>query len=396
MAEYAKRLDRMPRYIFAELDKLKQEQKKKGTDMISLAIGDPDIPTPKFIREALAREVMDPKNHNYPSYEGESFYREAVAAWMKGRFGKEVDAKTETLATIGSKEAIANIGRAFVDAGDVVLCPDPGYPVYANGTTILSDGIAVKMPLLEENGFLPDLDAVKKEDAKKAKLMFLNYPNNPTGAVCDKKFLEEAMEFCREHDIIMAYDNAYSEFTFEDYVAPSILEVADIKKDKVIEFHSLSKTFCMTGDRIGFAVGNADVIRGLSKAKENIDSGVPVYIQKAAVVALNSYKSGKRPGEVLAVIDEYSKRADVLVEELGKIGLNAKKPKGTFYVWVNVRNTGKGCMDLAKELIVNGVVATPGVGFGQHGDGYMRFALTQPAEKIREAVGRIGKVCRIR
>lgn len=393
--EYAERLGRMPRYIFAELDKLKQEQKKKGTQMISLAIGDPDIPTPKFILDALAKEAADPKNHNYPSYEGEPFYKEAIAGWFKRRFGITVDPKTETLATIGSKEAIANMGRAFVNPGDTVLCPDPGYPVYANGTTTLSDGRVVKMPLLEENDYLPDFDAIKREDAKKAVLMFLNYPNNPTGAVCDKAFMEEAMGFCREHDIIMAYDNAYSEFTFGDYVAPSILEVADIKEDKVIEFHSLSKTFCMTGDRIGFVVGNADVVRGLGKAKENIDSGVPVYIQKTAVVALNSYKDAKKPREVQAVADEYSKRADVLIRELGKIGLNATKPKGTFYVWVNVKHTKKGCMDLAKELIVNGVVVTPGVGFGEYGDGYVRFALTQPSEKIIEAVGKIGKVCRI-
>ncbi len=395
MAEYAERLDRMPRYIFAELDRLKQEQVRKGTKMISLAIGDPDVPTPKFILDALAKEAANPKNHNYPSYEGEGFYREAVAKWMNGRFGINADSGTEVLATIGAKEGIANLGRAFVDSGDVVLCPDPGYPVYANGTTMLSDGVAVKMPLLEKNNFLPDFDSVGKKDAKKAKLMFLNYPNNPTGAVCDKKFLEEAMGFCREHDIIMAYDNAYSEFTFGDYAAPSIFEVADIKKDNVIEFHSLSKTFCMTGDRIGFVVGNADVVRGLGKAKENIDSGVPVYIQKTAVVALESYRDSKKPTEVQAVVDEYSKRADVLVKELSRIGLKATKPKGTFYVWVNVKQTKKGCMDLAKEMITNGVVATPGIGFGQYGEGYVRFAVTQPIEKIKEAVERIGKVCKI-
>lgn len=394
MIEYAERLNRMPRYIFAELDKLKQEQKRKGTDMISLAIGDPDIATPKFILDALAKEAADPKNHNYPSYQGEEFYRDAISSWMKKRFGADVDAKNEALATIGSKEAIANMGRAFVNPGDVVLCPDPGYPVYANGTTTLSDGLAVKMPLLEENGFLPDFDTIRKEDAEKACMMFLNYPNNPTGAVCEKKFLEEAMGFCREHDIMMAYDNAYSEFTFGDYVAPSIFEAADIKKDKVIEFHSLSKTFCMTGDRIGFAVGNAAVIAGLGKAKENIDSGVPVYIQKTAAAALGSYKDSRKPKEVQAVADEYSRRADVLVNELGRIGLKANKPKGTFYVWVNVKNIGKGCMDLTKELMVKGVVVTPGVAFGQYGEGYLRFAVTQPVERIKEAVERIGKVCR--
>lgn len=385
----------MPRYIFAELDKLKQEQMKKGTKMISLAIGDPDIPTPGFILDALAKEAGDPKNHNYPSYAGEGFFREAVTEFMEKRFGANVDSENEAIATIGAKEAIANIGRAFVDSGDVVLCPDPGYPVYANGTTILSDGVAVKMPLLEENGFLPDFDAVKKADAEKAALMFLNYPNNPTGAVCGGKFLEEALEFAREHGIILAYDNAYSEFTFGDYVAPSILEMADIKKDAVIEFHSLSKTFCMTGDRIGFAVGNEKIVKGLGKAKENIDSGVPVYIQKTGAVALGSYKDAKKPKEVQAVVDEYEKRTEALVKELGKIGLKANKPKGTFYVWVNIKNTNMSCMDFAKKTMVNGVVVAPGIGFGEHGEGYIRFAVTQPIEKIKEAVERIGKVCKM-
>lgn len=391
--EYAERLDRMPRYVFAELDILKEEQKKKGTDMISLAIGDPDLPTPRFVLDALAEFAGDPKNHNYPSYPGEGFYRKAAAEWMKRRFAVELDPESEVVATIGAKEAIANIGRAFVDSGDVVLCPDPGYPVYANGTTILSDGIAVKMPLLEENGFLPDFDAIREEDAKRAKLMFLNYPNNPTGAVCGRKFLEEALAFCMGHGIILAYDNAYSEFTFGDYAAPSIFEVADPKKDAVIEFHSLSKTFCMTGDRIGFAVGNAEVVKGLAKAKENIDSGVPVYIQKTAVVALNSYKDAKKPKEVQAVADEYQKRADALVGDLGKIGLHADKPRGTFYVWANIRGTGMKCMDFAKKSIAQGVVITPGIGFGEYGEGYVRFAVTQPVERIREAVERIAKIC---
>lgn len=395
MVEYAKRLDRMPHYIFAELDKLKQEQMKKGTKMISLAIGDPDVPTPKFILDALAKEAADPKNHNYPSYQGEGFFRKAVSRFVKKRFGSDVNSENEALATIGAKEAIANIGRAFVDANDVVLCPDPGYPVYANGTTILSDGVAVKMPLLEENGFLPDFDAIKKRDAEKAKLMFLNYPNNPTGVVCDKKFLEEALEFVREHGIILAYDNAYSEFTFGDYVAPSILEVADIKKDAVIEFHSLSKTFCMTGDRIGFAVGNGKIVKGLGKAKENIDSGVPVYIQKTGAVALGSYKDAKKPKEVREIFEEYAKRRDVLVNGLNNIGLHANKPKGTFYVWVNIKDTGMKPMEFAMKALERGVVLTPGTAFGEFGDGYVRIAVTQPIEKIKEAVERIGKVCKM-
>lgn len=391
MKKYAEHLYRIPRYAFAELDILKQEQKKKGIEIISLAIGDPDIPTPKFILEALSKEAANPKNHNYPSYIGEGFFRQAISEWMKKRFGTELNYEKEIIATIGAKEAIANIGRAFINVQDRVLCPDPGYPVYANGTTILSDGMPVKMPLHEENNFLPDFDAIKKEDAKNASIMFLNYPNNPTGAVCEKKFLEEALEFAREYEIILAYDNAYSEFTFGEYTAPSIFEIADLN-EPVIEFHSLSKTFCMTGDRIGFAVGNREIIHGLGKVKENIDSGLPVYIQKAGVTALESYKNGKKPKEVQTIIDEYSKRADVLVKELNGIGLNAKKPKGTFYVWVNIRDTNISSMDFAKKAMMNGIAITPGIVFGEQGEGYVRFALTQPIEKIIEAVRKI-KVC---
>ncbi len=388
---YAKRLNRMPRYIFAELDKLKEDKKKKGMQMISLAVGDPDIPTSKFILDALVKEAADPKNHNYPSYSGEGFYKEAVTKWMNKRFGTNLNAGANVIATIGAKEGIANIGRAFVDFNDIVLCPDPGYPVYANGTVILSDGIAVKMPLFEENNFLPDFDAIKKNDAKKAKLMFLNYPNNPTGAVCEKKFLENALDFANEHEIILAYDNAYSEFTFGDYIAPSIFEIADLN-DPVIEFHSFSKTFCMTGDRIGFAVGNADIISGLGKTKENIDSGIPVYIQKTAVVALESYKDANRPVEVKKIINEYSKRADVLVKGLNALGLKANKPKGTFYIWVNIKEKCLDCMDFVKRAISVGVVIAPGIGFGEYGEGYVRFAVIENEDKIKEALERLSKI----
>lgn len=394
--EYAKRLNKIPRYIFAELDMLKQKQMKKGTEMISLAIGDPDLPTPKFILDTLAKESTNPKNHNYPSYLGERFYRKTIADWMKKRFKVEADAEKEIIALIGAKEGIANIGRAFVNCNDTVLYPDPGYPVYENGATILSDGIGIKMPLLERNEFLPNFDAIKKQDIKNAALMFLNYPNNPTGAVCDKKFLERALTFCKEHNLILAYDNAYSEFTFGDYVAPSIFEVADIRKDPVIEFHSLSKTFCMTGDRIGFAVGNADVVKGLGKVKENIDSGVPVYIQKTAAVALKSYQNSKKPKEVQIMIDEYEKRAKVLVNELRKIGLHANEPKGTFYIWANIKETNKKSMDFAKDAIKCGVAITPGTAFGERGENYIRFAVTQPVEKIKEAVEKIARICNYR
>lgn len=389
--KYAERLNKLPKYTFSELDKLKEEQTKKGVDMISLAIGDPDIPTHEFIRNTLAKQALDPKNHNYPSYIGEKFFREAVAQWMKKRFEVEINSENEVIALTGAKEGIANIGRAFVEHDDVVLCPDPGYPVYPNGTTILCDGTSVKMPLLEENNFLPDFDEIKKQDAQKAVMIFLNYPNNPTGAVCEKNFLEKSLEFCRENNIILAYDNAYSELTFGEYSAPSILEIAD-EKDLVIEFHSFSKTFCMTGDRLGFGVGNSKVIEGLGKVKENIDSGVPVYIQKTGAAALELYKDNTKPKEVQIMLDEYSKRAHETVKILKSIGLNANEPKGTIYVWINIKRTQMSSIDFVKKAMTQGVVLSPGTAFGEYGEGYIRLALTQPIERIKQAIERLEKI----
>jgi LL-diaminopimelate aminotransferase len=286
------------------------------------------------------------------------------------------------VALLGSKEGIANVARAFINPGDKVLVPDPAYPVYANGSTILCDGTAVSMPLLEENGFKPDFDAL---DVKGAKMMFLNYPNNPTAATVDKRFLKEAVDFAKDNNLMLCYDNAYSEITYDGYSAPSILQV-DGAIDVAIEFHSLSKTFNMTGDRIGFAVGNKQLVAGLTQIKTQIDSGPPVYTQKASVKALASYASCEPPTFLKQNNQILQERRDLLVDTLCKIGYEVERPKASFYVWVNCKGDS---MKFAAKMLDAGVAITPGVGFGNHGEGYVRITFTQPKERIEEACSRI-------
>ena len=379
--EFADRVKRLPPYLFAEIEKAIKEKKAQGVDLISLSIGDPDLPPPPFVIASLKKEVANLKNHNYSFSQGEPDFRQAVAEWCKKRFRVDL-ASDEVIALMGSKEGLANIARAFVNAGDRVLVPDPSYPVYNNGGTILNDGIPVAMPLLQENGFKPDFEAIHPE---KVKMMFLNYPNNPTSATVDKRFLKEAVEFARENNIILCYDNAYSEVTFDGYKAPSILEI-DGAMDVAIEFHSLSKTFNMTGDRIAFAVGNKQLISGLTKIKSQIDSGPPVYTQKVAVKALASYKSNQAPGFLRKNNQILQERRDLLVETLCKIGYKCEKPKATFYVWVNCKGDS---MKFATKLLDAGVAVTPGIGFGKYGEGYARITFTQPKERIKEACDRI-------
>jgi LL-diaminopimelate aminotransferase len=379
--EYADRIKRLPPYLFAEIEKIIKEKKALGIDLISLSIGDPDLPPPPFVVEALKQEVADLKNHNYSFSQGEPDFRQAVSEWYKKRFNVDL-AQDQVVALLGSKEGIANIARAFINPGDQVLVPDPAYPVYANGSTILCDSTAVSMPLLEEKNFHPDFDAI---DAKKAKMMFINYPNNPTAVTVDKKILKEAVEFAKGNKIILCYDNAYSEITYDGYQAPSILEI-DGAMDVAIEFHSLSKTFNVTGDRIGFAVGNKTLVTGLTKVKSQIDSGPPVYTQKVAVKALASYSS-REPPEFLKKNNKIlQERRDLLVETLNKIGYQCDKPKATFYVWVNCKGDS---MKFAAKLLDAGVAVTPGVGFGKCGEGYVRITFTQPKERIMEACSRI-------
>jgi LL-diaminopimelate aminotransferase len=379
--EYAERIRRLPPYLFAEIEKIQKEKKAQGVDLISLSIGDPDLPPPDFVVEALAKEALNLKNHNYSFSQGEPDFREAVSDWYRNRFGVEI-AHDQVVALLGSKEGIANIARAFVNPGDRVLVPDPAYPVYANGSTILCDGVAVPMPLLEDNNFQPDFNAI---DADNARMMFLNYPNNPTAATVDKAFLKEAVDFAKNNNIMLCYDNAYSEITYDGYRAPSILEI-DGADEVVVEFHSLSKTFNMTGDRIAFAVGNKQLIAGLTKIKSQIDSGPPVYTQKVAATALGVYKDNSQPEFLRKNNQILQERRDLLVNTLTKIGYPCRAPKATFYVWVNCKGDS---MKFAAKLLDVGVAVTPGVGFGKYGEGYVRITFTQPKERIKEACERI-------
>jgi len=383
--DFADRIGRIPPYLFAEIEKTILEKKRQGGDIISLSIGDPDIFPPPFILDALREEVSNPRNHNYSFSQGEPDFRQAVSSWYEKRFGVEVNPQSEVVALIGSKEGLANVARAFVNPGDRVLVPDPAYPVYANGSTILCDGVPVVMPLLERDGFKPDLDKVNGNGAK---MMFLNYPNNPTGATVDKTFLGRVVEFAEENDVTVCYDNAYSEICFDGYRAPSILEV-DGAMEVAVEFHSCSKTFSMTGDRIAFAVGNKKLIEGLTAIKSQVDSGPPVYTQRVATKALESYVGDRPPRDVEKAIETYRERRDVFVKSLCSMGFQCDKPKATFYIWLNCKG---GSIKFASKLLDVGVVATPGIGFGNYGEGYMRFSLTQPKERIEEACERMAKI----
>ena len=379
--EYADRIKRLPPYLFAELEKLTREKKLRGIDFISLSIGDPDLPPPPFIIESLKEEAANLKNHNYSFSQGEPDFRAAVTEWCKKRFNVDLQ-QDQVVALLGSKEGLANIARAFINPGDKVLVPDPAYPVYAQGSTILCDGTTIPMPLLEENGFKPDFDSI---EAKGAKMIYLNYPNNPTASTVDKKFLKEAVDFAKDNKLMLCYDNAYSEVTYDGYSAPSILEV-DGGTDVAIEFHSLSKTFNMTGDRIGFAVGNKQLVDGLTKVKTQIDSGPPVYTQKVAIKALSSYTSREAPEFLRKNNQTLQERRDILVSTLCKLGYEVEKPKATFYVWVNCKCDS---MKFVAKLLDVGVAITPGDGFGKYGEGYARITFTQPKERIIEACNRI-------
>ena len=382
--EFAERVKRLPPYLFAEIERLIKEKKAQGVDLISLSIGDPDLPPPEFVIEALKAEVSSLKNHNYSFSQGEPDFRQAVVDWYEKRFQVALE-QDQVIALMGSKEGLANVGRAFVNSGDKVLVPDPAYPVYANGTTILNEGTPIPLPLLKENDFKPDFGAVY---ADKVKMMFLNYPNNPTAATVDRKFLKEAVDFAADNNIILCYDNAYSEISFDGYRAPSILEI-DGAIDVAVEFHSCSKTFNMTGDRIAFASGSKQIINGLGKVKSQVDSGPPVYIQKVATKALHSYVSNEPPEFLKENNKIYAERRDILIDNLWQMGLKCEKPKATFYVWANCKSNS---MVFATKLLEVGVAVTPGIGFGIHGEKYIRFSLTQPKERIAEACNRMRQV----
>ena len=382
--ELASRVKNLPPYLFATIDKMKQEAIAKGVDLIDLSIGDPDIPTPGHIVEAMKTAVGKPEHHRYPSYEGMLSYREAVAEWYKMRFDASIDPDTEALSLIGSKEGIGHIPLAFVEPGDTVLVPSPGYPVYPV-SVMFAGGTSHMMPLREENGFLPDFKAIPEETLKKTKLMFINYPNNPTAAIAPRAFYEEAIRLAVTYNIIVCHDAAYSEIYYDDEKPLSFMQV-DGAKDVGIEFHSLSKTYNMTGWRIGFAVGNARVIAGLGKIKSNLDSGVFQAIQEASVTAL------KTDERILSGIRmTYQDRRDALYEGLRGIGIEVAKPKASFYLWAKVPKQFDSSGFVAHVLERSGILTTPGNGFGAPGEGYVRFALTVPVERMKEAVERLRK-----
>ena len=381
----AERVRRLPPYLFAEIDRLKADLMAGGVDVINLGVGDPDLPTPAHIIEKLAQTAKDPANHQYPSYSGMNDFRISVAKWFKKRFGVELDALSEVLTLIGSKEGLAHLPLALIDPGDLALVPSPAYPVY-HIATMFAGGESYFMPLLKENGFLPDLDSIPPEVARRAQLLFINYPNNPTGATADRDFYERVVRFATKYGIIVCHDAAYSEMAFGGYRPMSFLEVPGAKEVGV-EFHSLSKTYNMTGWRLGFAVGNSDVISALGQIKSNIDSGAFNAVQWAGIAALEGDQ-----GPVANMQKIYEERRDILIAGLKKAGLHPEIPRATFYVWCPTP-PGFSSKDFAALLLRKaGIVTTPGSGFGEPGEGYVRMALTVARERIREAVERICKL----
>ena len=382
----AERLKQLPPQLFAEIDALKTEAIKKRIDIIDLGVGDPDLPTPGHIREKMKQSLEDSANHRYPSYKGMKAFREAVAGYYKTRFNVSLDPENEIISLIGSKEGIAHIPLAFLNPGDICLVPNPGYPVYQAGTT-LAGGRIYTMPLLLENQFLPDLDAISDpEILEKAKLLFINYPNNPTAATADLKFFQKVVAFAQKHNIIVCHDAAYSEMTYDGYQAPSFLQ-AEGAKQIGIEFHSLSKTYNMTGWRIGFAVGNPQIIAGLGKVKTNIDSGIFQAIQIAGIEALCADQDCVRQMNTI-----YQERRDVLCQGLQSLGLKITKPLATFYLWIQVPEEFTSETFTRRLLQEAGIICTPGTGFGEYGKGFIRMALTISKEKITEVVERMKKV----
>ena len=380
MVELASRIRQLPPYLFAEIDRLKEEVIKRGVDVIDLGVGDPDIPTPNEIVEAAKKALEKPENHRYPSYVGMYEFRRAVSDWYKRRFGVELDPDTEVVSLIGSKEGIAHLPLAYIESGDYALVPDPGYPVYPVAV-MFAGGEVYKMPLLGENGFLPRLDAIDRDVLKKTKLMYIGYPNNPTSAVATYEFYRKVVELAKEFDFIVASDNAYSEVSFDGYKPISFLEVEGAKEIG-IEFHSLSKTFNMTGWRIGFAVGNKDVIAALGKVKTNIDSGIFQAVQEAGIYALDNAE--RLNGKIMEI---FQKRRDRMAEALKRAGFEFKKPLATFYFWVKVPEGFTSAEFTKKLLQEKGIVVTPGNGFGDAGEGYFRISITNG--RIEEAVRRI-------
>jgi LL-diaminopimelate aminotransferase len=383
--EVATRINALPPYLFAAIDKMKQAAIAKGVDIINLGIGDPDLPTPAPIIESLASAAKDAKHHQYPSYEGMLSFRKAVADWYQRRFNVMLDPAHEVLTLIGSKEGIGHIHLAFVDPGDVVLVPSPGYPVYPVGTSFCG-GVSHIMPLTKANGFLPDLDAIPKDVARKAKLMWLNSPNNPTSVIMTKDYFKRAIEFAQENGIIICHDAAYSEIYYDGKRPASFMEVEG-SKDVGVEFHSLSKTYNMTGWRIGFVVGNKDVVAALGRVKSQLDSGVFEAVQAAGITAL-----GLDDSVTDGIRKIYQERRDTIIPGLKKLGLEVDAPPAAFYIWVAVPKGYTSTSFTAHLLEKAGIVTTPGNGFGAPGEGYIRMTVCTTKDRLAEAVERIKQV----
>ncbi|ARV61381.1 LL-diaminopimelate aminotransferase [Nostocales cyanobacterium HT-58-2] len=384
--QFARRLEKIPPYLFAEIDRKQDELVAQGVDIINLAKGAPDKPTPTHIVQAMHQAIENPSTHDYPPYRGTKEFRLATARWMEERFGVTgLHPDTEILSSIGSKEAIHNTFLAFVEVGDYTLIPDPGYPVYRT-STIFTGGESYAMPLKAENKFLPDLNTIPEEVARKAKLLWINYPNNPTGAVATLEFFEELVAFCKQYSILLCHDHAYSEMAYDGYKPPSVLQVPEAK-DIAIEFHSLSKSYNMAGWRIGFVVGNATGIKGLAQVKTNIDSGVFKAVQACAIAAYSTCQE-----EIQSIISVYQKRRDVIIQGLQSLGWSIEPPKGSLYVWVPVPQGYSSTEFVTLLLDKCGIIVAPGNGYGAAGEGFFRIALTISEERMHEAIQRMKDV----
>ena len=382
---FSSKIEKLPPYPFAVIDQMKSDAIRQGVDLIDLSIGDPDLPTPQPVIDAMKEAIQKPENHHYPSYVGMLKFREAVASWYSKRFNVTLNPDSEILTLIGSKEGIGHIPTAFIDSGDIVLASSPGYPVYAVSAT-LAGGDAYLLPLYAENNYYPDLKSIPGYILRRSKLLFLNYPNNPTSAMATEDFFKQVRDFAYKNNIIVCHDAAYSELYFDHNKPLSFLEV-DGAKEVGVEFHSLSKTYNMTGWRIGFACGKAKVLEGLGKIKTNIDSGVFQAIQEAGIKALALDES-----VVQSIRSIFQERRDILYKGLVDLGIHAARPLATFYLWAKVPYGQKSVDFVARVLKDTGILTTPGNGFGQHGEGYFRFALTQTTERLKEAVERLRKI----
>lgn len=385
MFRLSKRLQSLPPYLFLEIDKAKREAKEKGRDIIDFGVGDPDQPTPSHIIEKLYQAARDPATHGYTLDQGMPRLRRAIADWYRNRFNISLNPETEVLPLIGSKEGIAHFPLAFLNEGDYSLVPDPCYPPYKGGS-ILAGARLYSLPLLESNAFLPLLEKIPHPIRKKARLLYINYPNNPTASVADKNFYREVIDFASKNNIIVISDLAYSEIAYNGYKSLSLLEIEGAK-EIAVEFHSLSKTYNMTGWRIGWVSGNAKLISGLAKIKSNIDSGIFSAIQLAAIAALEGPQEHIRD-----MCRLYQERRNILINGLNSLGWQVRLPKATFYVWLKVplKINSIGFFKLLLEKA--DITVTPGIGFGKYGEGFVRFALTVSGEKIKEAIGRLKKI----